>query len=430
MRRRALLAAAGTGLAAGLTGCLSASAPAVGTAWSRQTADAANTYTTSTEGPTSDLYRFWQRELPGNYGPTCSPVVGDGTVYVASGGSPNDQPSWTWLGAYDATTGEPTWETKLGQTVETASLHSYADSLVLDRERDRVLVQTRAGLQSVGADGSVDWTFENIGPRQMGPTALSPVVAEDTVVTATYATTGDSGLEAVFGLSHDGTERWRVDLPDRTPGQLTAVDGTVYVPSLYGDQKGILALDATTGERLFTWDLPAYGPLSVSNGTAYLPLRDGGVDELVALDAQDGTAIWRQGVGGRWPESGLAVADGLVYAIAESSLVVRRAETGEVVWRFGKQSAVTAELQTSPVVAGGHVYVHGYRNSETDSTVHLFVLDAETGEQRGQVALPQAMSPDSVPAVTDGLVFSAQRPGSLVAIGECDTQLFGDCVSR
>ncbi|MFC7079440.1 PQQ-binding-like beta-propeller repeat protein [Halorussus caseinilyticus] len=127
---------------------------------------------------------------------------------------------------------------------------------------------------------------------------------------------------------------------------------------------------------------------------------------------------------------GPAVADNLVYHVAEFGVEARRVETGERVWRFGGRTEGQPEIDlvSTPVVASDSVYVPGWIQRDT-MYGHLFVLDAQAGTEQTRVELGRNQEMGrSTPAVTSDLVFAATDAGDLYAFGECGTSILDSCL--
>ncbi|MFC4552919.1 MULTISPECIES: PQQ-binding-like beta-propeller repeat protein [Halorussus] len=430
--RRRFLAACGASVA--LAGCVSFGTPDTDGGWPRRAADVEHTAASPTTGPTRALYEVWHRDRPDRGGSTVSPVVGGDRLYLAYSREARDRKGGTWLEAFDAATGETEWTTELWRTDEFHYFY-HSDSLVLDG--DRVFVQTKAGLKAVGADGTPRWTFDNLGRPQPRPNVVPPAVTDGVAVTGTYGSVGETSdgetkPEVVFGVDPaTGRERWRLEFPDLFGmWQLSAAGGVVYVP-FFADDGGLVALDVRTGEELWRRPARANGPPSVAGGRLFLPLEgaNGEANFLAAFDAETGERLWRRATGPKRADNGLAVANGLVYLVADFGLEARRVETGERVWRFDgrNENATVVEGGTTPAVAGDAVYVNGAKVTD-DTYGRLFVLDAATGAERARFALGENRDARSAPAVVEGLAFVNTNQGRLVAVGECETEALGRCL--
>nr|WP_254270543.1 PQQ-binding-like beta-propeller repeat protein [Halorussus aquaticus] len=363
---------------------------------------------------------------------TVSPVVSDGTLYFGySREATSDERGGAWLEAFDAATGESLWTTELWRSDEFYYFY-LSDSLVLTD--DRLFVQTKPGLKAVDVDGDEQWVFDNLYQGQQTPDAIPPVVTDDIVVTGTYSTSvaETEQPETVFGLDPDnGTERWRVTLPDLSGmWQLAAADGTVYVPMVESER--LIALDIVTGEKQWQLEVPVAGTPTIVDDTLLIPLREhDNQQSIAAVDLPTKTVRWRTPVGARWGDAGLTVADDLVYYVAEFGVEARHTETGERVWRFGGRTEGQPEMDlvSTPVVASDSIYVPGWIQRDT-MYGHLFVLDAQTGTEQTRVELGRNREMGrSIPAVTSDLVFAATNTGNLYAFGECGTSILDFCLT-
>ena len=98
--RRSLLAACTTGVGA-LAGCLTLEQPTADGDWPRRTLNNAHTGYATTEGPTADLHTVWTRRRY-NEGPPTSPIVEDGTLYLAYSREPRgDTRGGAWIEAFE-----------------------------------------------------------------------------------------------------------------------------------------------------------------------------------------------------------------------------------------------------------------------------------------------------------------------------------------
>jgi outer membrane protein assembly factor BamB len=397
-------------------------------------ADNEHTGAGSTDGPATDLHTVWQAERPGGIPGPVSPVVADGTLYLAYSPDPRaDGRRSAWVEAFDAATGESRWTTELFRTSEDHRfLHS--DSLVLDD--DRLFVQTKPGLTKLTTDGAVEWRFDNLDAGQQAPDVVPPVVTDDVVVTGSFDTqTTDSQVERLFGLDPaTGEQQWRVEFPERVNmWQLSGTDDTVFVPFLGW---GLLAVDAATGEERWRWRGPVDGAVTVTDDHLLVPVDPDDADEgLLALDRSTRSVAWRRSLDPRWTESCVSVADGRAYCSAIGRVEALDVATGERLWQFGggfdpdgSPTGVPLFLEETPVVSGSTVYAPGYVQRDT---VHgyLFTLDAASGSELGRVEFGRnetAMT--STPAVTSDLVFVNSNRGVLRALGECSVGAAGRCL--
>ncbi|WP_254762331.1 PQQ-binding-like beta-propeller repeat protein [Natrinema marinum] len=234
----------------------------------------------------------------------------------------------------------------------TADLARPPGSPVCDR--DTVYVGTSAGncyaLET--ETGRRRWTVETTAA-----TDATPVVTRERL----YLGTADGTVRALDPAT--GDEEWRTDLPAGLESALTLSEGRLYA----GHEAGLTALEAETGERLWTHETesPVVGRPAVADGREYDRSRAtrSPLSESVAAADADLLEDDRQEPDQRWiDERAFAgTADGTVFAL--------EAETGEEVWTAPAAGAVA----TGPTVADDRVYV-------ADDAGTLLALDAATGQ--------------------------------------------------
>ncbi|SFR97664.1 Outer membrane protein assembly factor BamB, contains PQQ-like beta-propeller repeat [Halomicrobium zhouii] len=346
------------------------------TPWRQFGRNARNTgYAPETTGPRTDPAIAWQFDAQT---PTMntSPVVDDGTVYVAGSGDPG------YVYAVDVRSGESTWR------FEPAGYVSSSLALA-----DDVLFFGTWGKRFYAVDaptGEELWSTE-VGHR-FG--SSSPVVVGGTVYVGTI---GDGPL-VVSG--------------DEDEEQYEAC--------------ALLALDAATGDERWRYD--DFGEKdnvdsspAVANGRVYF----GGDDGVYALDTDDGSVVWERQVAVH-SDSSPAIADGLVYYGGPSNgddgppatLWALDATTGETEWTAGIDDD---SLRASPAVADGTVYVPASSmrlcldsggddgDCEGETLGRLYAVDATTGDHQWRA--PIKTDTRSSPAVTDDTVYVGCRNG-------------------
>jgi len=353
-----------------------------------------------------------------------SPTVVDGTVFVGAGdhvyavdagldgSSRGSRVGLGTLGHHDRAGREPTVVVSVDQpdpgsgepvtlTARTSgTVDSYAWDLTgngvtdatgrivtpnLDTGRHEVAVTVAgpAGEATARTPVSVPpaggWRFDTGAAVETGST-----VVDGTVYTAT-----PGGVVAVTAA---GDRAWRVELDD--PGSPTVVDGRVFV----GDDSGLTALDAGTGEVVWTAGTgPATSP-TVAGGRVFA----GGPDGLSAFSAVAGDREWTAETDGQVVtaptvarETALAVdRTGTVFALAAAS--------GGVLW--------TAEGSpgpgVSPTVADGRVFV-----GRVDGLSAL-ALGSGAREWHAEIGTPTS------PTVADGQVFVGGSDGLFALAAE------------
>jgi serine/threonine protein kinase len=176
----------------------------------------------------------------------------------------------------------------------------------------------------------------------------------------------------------------------------TVVNGVVYLAS---DNGALAAFDARTGKLL--WSFSSDSATSSSgqdsptfvNGIIYFGSHSGSV---YALDARTGRVIWSTVTGGY---TGVAVANGVVYAASNTQLYALNASTGAILWTGPIGTKKTVEV--APVVGSGMVIV------TTDDAV---VLAFAANGCRQQVCAPRWVANTlqkvwASPAIAYGVIY-------------------------
>ncbi len=132
----------------------------------------------------------------------------------------------------------------------------------------------------------------------------------------------------------------------------TVVNGILYLAS---DFDALAAFDARTGKHLWSFSIngtrssPDEDSPTFANGIIYFGSHGGNV---YALNARTGRVIWGTLTGGY---TGVAVANGVVYAASNTRLYALSASTGHVLWTGPIGTKKTVEV--APVVGSGMVVV-------------------------------------------------------------------------
>lgn len=395
--------------------------------WSQFGADPRNTgHDPTVAGPGPDDPALAWRYDTGTPTMNTSPVVGDGTVYVPGSGDPGT------VHAVDIETGDGVWQ------FEPAGYASSAPALA-----DETLYFGTFDKQFYAIDAA---TGEEVWRRDVGHRfgSSSPVVLEETVY---VGTTGDGPLRvsgpedeekfepcALLALdASTGEERWRYDdfeKKDRIESSPAIADGRVH----FGAERTVYALDAATGDVLWTRDLPVHTESSpaVVDGVVYYGGHGSRESEtpsrVWALDVTSGETLWTAGIDDGGLRTSPAVADGTVYVPASSRRTCTMDEcSGVTRGRLYALDAAsgdrqwTAEIRTdtrsSPAVVDGVVYV-GCRDGLSAVTTD--------GENAWRVPFEgdrgDAPYVKSSPAVANGHVFIGASDGRLRAIGPAGSE--------
>ena len=243
--------------------------------------------------------------------------------------------------------------------------------------------------------GNELWSFATDGAVNSTPAVADGVV---------YVGSNDNRLYALDAVT--GAMLWSYDTGawvQSTP----AVNGeVVYSTALIGGEARVVALNASSGARVWTAQLPhasdpEFSP-TVTGGLVYVPGTDFG--ELHALEAATGEIAWSASVGSGYVRSAPRVLDGVVYQTVVNEAYALEEPTGDVMWRYGTERYPARDFPA--LVVDGMYYL------SPDELVHA--LDAATGQLRWTY---QAMSPvNAAPVVADGALFAATEGGQVVAL--------------
>lgn len=150
----------------------------------------------------------------------------------------------------------------------------------------------------------------------------------------------------------------------------TVRDGVVYA-GITGGAKSVIALDATSGERLWTFggtdDVAGTPTLNEAGDTLYVGTN---AERVIALDATSGEPRWQQEVFGPVTTS-LAVQSPLVVATTRPGEVYAFNESGSSLWRRRLQEG----SESPPVISDRTVFVGSTGNN-------VYSLDPVTGRRR------------------------------------------------
>src|SRR3989344_6952661 len=191
--------------------------------------------------------------------------------------------------------------------------------------------------------------------------------------------------------------------------------GIGYIGSL---DDMVYAINATNGSKI--WNFTAFDVVSspaVVNNMVYIGANN---LQLYALNATNGSKIWNYTLGSQLAQalsSPTPVKDivyiGAVALVAPGFVYAINATNGAQIWNF---STTGANVQSSPAVANGRVYVG-------DSAGFLYALNATNGTQIWS-AQPTTASVDSAPAVEDIVYVGADNIGLIAYNATNGTQLW------
>jgi len=378
--RRAVLAACG---AAGLAGCSDtltrASRPPVecapGTyAWPMHGADPART---------SSLH---DRELPpagasarrlsqtGSDGGSVDapPVVANGTAYVAGD---------VRVEARDVATGERVWETDPGDVVSTSPVLACGalyvstanKTLALDPADGTALWRGDAGAGGGGVSASPVLEDDTAYLASSGVTALDAETGTQRWQATTehsaqgvavgdrvYVGAASNGSGEVVALTRHGETWWRATAPGQVYAAPAVAGGTVYAVSKTGTAT---ALDGSDGSVRWQAEIEpgVSDPPAVADGRVFVGAGNG--NRAVALDATTGERLWTADTGVS-QGAPLVVGDRVLATGANTGIHLLDAATGERLARWP-----VGNVGSQPVPAEGRLFYRGWDVSE------VFVVD-------------------------------------------------------
>ena len=248
------------------------------------------------------------------------------------------------------------------------------------------------------ATGSTQWSYNFDSTTYSGP-----AVSEGTV----YDTSIDSVDKDFHAFNADsGSIRWVVYLGQTYTSP--AVDNkTVYVAS----SPALYALDAATGNTIWTYPLPLYSvnsSFAVGEGRVY---TIAGSEELYALDAKSGALLWTYTSGDNTYFTNPAIANGIVYVGMGNTFYALSACNGTVLWTLPLGS-------TDAAIANGIVYF--------GSGDFLYAVNAMTGAQLWRFHGAQSFAS---PSVANGVVYANSYPTVYAIDGETGQPLWSHPIS-
>jgi outer membrane protein assembly factor BamB len=423
--RREFLAAIGAGGLGTVAGC-SSRQPATGD-WPRVGYDDGNAgYAPDERGPSGSTSVRWAVEFPrdGWYS-VSSPVVADDRAFLGYGEPAADEA--------DARVGLRVLDLSTGESVRDVTVASYdgpapgralhVDSTVV--ADGAVYLLAWDGIYSYTPAGERRWRVATEGePHVSAHRTGHPVVVDDTVYapTAGFTIVADDpaaaeGLYAVDDAT--GEVRWRHELPERTYTPAHA-DGVVYASAFL---HGVVALDAATGEVRWERAGRVESPPTVRDGRVYLletPEGEPGTT-LRALDAATGESLWSANAPSPGPRRVAATDDRVYHRENAAEVVAREAASGDVVWRSEGPGAV---YDGTPTVTDDALYV----TAGSGDGPGIAVFDPDTGDDLGLVGRRDVRGELGAVTLADGLALVSAVSGDVYAVENCSLSVAGRCL--
>jgi len=233
----------------------------------------------------------------------------------------------------------------------------------------------------------------------------SPAIADGRV----YIGSDDGNL---YCLNETTGERvWNYTTGSNVKSSPAVAGGYVYFGS---DDWKVYCLNATTGK--LAWSFTTAGVVrsspAVVAGWMYIGANDG---ELYCFNATTGYLVWSHQIGAAVVSS-FAIAEGLLY-VATDKLYCFNATTNALIWSYSlypldfwsigqhePAGYTSPQLECSPAVAGGRVYVGGYDRN-------FYCMNALTGDVYWNYTTSNIVY--SSPAIAGGCVYIQSYDGNI-----------------
>ena len=254
-----------------------------------------------------------------------------------------------------------------------------------------------------------NWTMERGGPGRLGHNPAENVLNAANVadVTQRWISPTNGGVESspvVAGeLAYAATKKGDITAFNRFTGEQVwtfhhvrrgiATPAVAHGVLFTGDEEFLYALDARTGEYL--WSVDPGGKVdtapAVDGGVVYVTVWDSPQAGLYAFDAATGTKLWSFNPEPYGSFSPPAVGDGLVFFGSVTRIYAVDSDTGVGRWEYDPSYWA---FEFSPSVEDGRLYV-------SSSDGNLYAFDAATGE----LLWKTFCFADSSPALSNGVVY-------------------------
>jgi outer membrane protein assembly factor BamB len=304
---------------------------------------------------------LWKSPVPGRgHG---SPCLWGNNIFLPTA---DDRAEVQYLLCYDRRTGQKLWQTELHRKgfVRINAKNSHASSTPACDGRAVFMpcvIQNAAWLSALDLAGKVLWQKRLGDFSSMHGFAASPLRCGSLVIVVADSLK-NSFLIAVHRRT--GETVWRTERPSfrlgtyasPTIGRVAGRDQLL----LHGPSK-VFAYDPLTGKELWTCDGPSDSTSSTMSFGADLVYSAAGYPQrnMLCIRADGSGDVTKTHVA--WSKKGkmayvpsLLLADGLLYMVDDSGPVTCfDAVSGQQIWS-GK---LDGEFSSSPVLAGGHIYV-------------------------------------------------------------------------
>ena len=321
-----------------------------------------------------------------------SPVAAGGRVFALDAGAT--------VSAIDGSSGARIWTVDLTPDGEN-TIDGFGGGVAFDS--GYVFVSNGFGdLHALdAAGGEIRWTAE-LG----APSRAAPVVSGGRV----FAVTRDNQIVAAD--SNTGEILWREQGLEQVAGILggaapAATDSIVVAPFSSGELNAYVAksgrlgwIDDLTGSRGST-GLAVLNDVSgdpvISDGTVYAASQSG---RFVAVDARSGERLWTRNIGGVQPPY---IAGETVFLVSgEGTLVAVQKSSGDVIWVAELGAYRDPDDREDPIIWAGPVLAGG-NLLLTSNLGQLVSVNPSDGSVSGRVDLPGSAT--NAPIIAGGTVY-------------------------
>ena len=192
--------------------------------------------------------------------------------------------------------------------------------------------------------------------------------------------------------------KWFYNTTSEIDSAPAVANGRVIVGISNGN---ILAVNSTTGERLWSYDTGAgsnsiWSSPAIAAGRVYIGTRD---TNLYCLNESTGLLLWKYATGNQIDSAPL-VSDGKVFfGSQDGKLYCLDASSGSFIWSYttAGDSYGNVGIHSSPAILGNTVFVCSVYGA------HLYAIDASTGTMIWNYSVTGTI--DSTPAVSEGNIF-------------------------
>lgn len=247
------------------------------------------------------------------------------------------------IAALDPSTGRKLWETSVRTPVRASPTARDGQIFVIGSD-GRVF-----SLSST--DGSELWSFRGLPQTTRIISDPSPAVAHGTVVVP-YP----SGDLVALNVA-DGLPAWSDSLASTRAsslGSMSDVSRPVFASGIVyaiGHSGRLVAIEAKTGERLWTQDVPGTQMPAISGTTMFVVDTQ---SQIRAIDGRSGQTLWTVKLPGGATWSGPALGSGKLWLTSSrGQLASVDAATG----RLLSNTKVSERIYIAPIIAGGRLYV-------------------------------------------------------------------------